>query len=97
MFFGLATANRFLHACEAGLENGMVSVSDGIRHSENARKLERLLSTTNERAFGIGTGYGQRGRYSSPVVLLTPKGMRVSRRSSENNRGRRWQERRGGR
>lgn len=80
----LATANRFLHAWQAGdLENGMLLISDGIRQSQNADKFEQLFSTTNERAFEIHTGYGHRGRYSFPVVLLAPKGARVTRRSSE--------------
>jgi hypothetical protein len=80
----LATANRFLHAWQAGdLENGMLLISDGIRQSQNADKFEQLFSTANERAFEIGTGYGHRGRYSFPVVLLAPKGARVTRRSSE--------------
>lgn len=82
--FALATANRFLHAWQVGdLENGMLLISDGIRHSENAEKLEQLFSATNERAFEIGTGYGNRGRFSFPVVLRTPKGTHVTRRSSE--------------
>ena len=80
----LATANRFLHAWQSGdLENGMVLLSDGIRHSQNAGKLEEFFSTTTERAFEIGTGHGHRGRYSFPVVLLTSQRAHVVRRSSE--------------
>jgi hypothetical protein len=80
----LATANRFLHAWQAGdLENGMVLLSDGIRHSQNADKLEEFFSTTTERAFEIRTGHGKPGRYSFPVVLLAPRGDHVARRSSQ--------------
>jgi hypothetical protein len=80
----LATANRFLHAWQAGdLENGMVLISDGIRHSQNAETFEQLFSSTGDRAFEITTGYGHRGRYSFPIVLLAPKGTHVTRRSSE--------------
>jgi hypothetical protein len=73
-----------MHAWQAGdLENGMVLISDGIRHSENAEKFEQFFSRTTERAFEIGTGYGHPGRYSFPVVLLVPKGTRLTRHSSE--------------
>lgn len=82
--FALATANRFMHAWQAGdLANGMVLISDGIRHSENADKFEQFFSTSNERAFEIGAGHGNHGRYSFPIVLVVSKGTRSTRRSSE--------------
>ncbi|MFZ3266528.1 MAG: hypothetical protein WA172_21170 [Terriglobales bacterium] len=80
----LATANRFLHAWQAGdLENGMVLLSDGVRHSQNADKLEEFFSASTERAFEIASGHGHRGRYRFPVVLITPQALRLARRSSE--------------
>ena len=82
--YALAAANRFLHAWQAGdLENGMILLSDGIRHSQNADKLEEFFSTPTERAFEIGSGHGNRGRYSFPVVLVTQRATRMARRSSE--------------
>lgn len=80
----LLTANRFLHAWQAGdLESGMVLISDGIRHSQNPETFEQLFAATGDRAYEISTGYGHRGRYSFPIVLLAPKGSRITRRSSE--------------
>ena len=61
----------------------MVLVSDGIRHSQNADKLEEFFSAATDRAFEIGAGRGHRGRYRFPVVLLAPKGAHVARRASE--------------
>jgi hypothetical protein len=83
--FALATANRFLHAWQTGdLENGMVMLSDGIRHSQNADKLEQFFSNATDRAFEITRGHGHPGRYSFPVVLVTPRGSsHVMRRFSE--------------
>jgi len=70
----LATANRFLHAWQTGdLGDGMVLVSDGIRHSQNAAELEQFFSVATDRAFEIGTGRRNRGRYSFPVVLVSVK------------------------
>jgi len=70
----LATANRFLHAWQTGdLADGMVLVSDGIRHSQNAAELERFFLAATDRAFEIGAGRGNRGRYSFPVVLVSVK------------------------
>lgn len=70
----LATANRFLHAWQTGdLNDGMVLVSDGIRHSQNAPELEQFFSAATDRAFEIGAGRGTRGRYSFPVVLVSVK------------------------
>lgn len=68
----LATANRFLHAWQTGdLGDGMVLVSDGIRHSQNAAELEQFFGAATDRAFEIGAGRGNRGRYSFPVVLVS--------------------------
>lgn len=80
----LATANRFLHAWQSGdLENGVVLLSDGLRHSQNADKLEDFFSKSAERAFEISTGRGHPGRYSFPIVLVVSKGAHATRRSSE--------------
>jgi len=83
--FALAAANHFLHAWQTGdLEAGMVLLSDGLRHSQNADKLEQFFSSGNDRAFEITRGHGHRGRYSFPVVLVTPRGSsHVTRRFSE--------------
>jgi hypothetical protein len=83
--FALAAANHFLHAWQTGdLENGMVLLSDSIRHSQNADKLEQFFSNATDRAFEITRGHGHQGRYSFPVVMVTPRGSsHVTRRSSE--------------
>jgi hypothetical protein len=83
--FALAAANHFLHAWQTGdVENGMVQLSDGIRHSQNADKLELFFSNATNRAFEITRGHGHRGRYSFPVVLVTTRGSsHVSRKFSE--------------
>jgi len=73
--FALAAANHFLHAWQTGdVENGMVQLSDGIRHSQSADKLEQFFSSGTERAFEITRGSGHHGRYSFPVVLVTIRG-----------------------
>ena len=70
----LATANRFLHAWQTGdLADGMVVVSDGVRHSQNATELEEFFSVPTDRAFEIGAGHGNRGHYAFPVVLVSVK------------------------
>jgi len=82
--FALGAANHFLHAWQsADLENGTVLLSDGIRHSHNADKLEDFFSSGKDRGFEIGRGHGHAGRYSFPVVLVTTQGSRVTRRSSD--------------
>jgi len=82
--FALAAANHFLHAWQTGdLENGMVLLSDGIRHSQNADKLEQFFSNPKDRAFEIARGHGHKGRYSFPVVLVTAGASHLTRRSSE--------------
>ena len=79
----LAAANRFLSAWETGdLANGMVLLSDGIRHTENADKLEEFFSANSDRGFEIGAGRGNHGRYTFPVALVTTKAGRMSRHSS---------------
>jgi len=83
--FALAAANHFLHAWQTGdLETGMVLLSDGLRHSQNADKVEQFFSSGKDRAFEITRGHGHLGRYSFPVVLVTPRGSsHVTRRFSE--------------
>jgi hypothetical protein len=82
--FALAAANRFLHAWETGdLAEGMVLVSDGVRHSQNADSLENFFSAATDRAFEIRTGRGNHGRYSFPVVLIHLQGSGITRKSSE--------------
>jgi hypothetical protein len=70
----LAAANHFMHAWQTGdLESGMVLLSDSIRHTQNADKLELFFSngTNNDRAFEITRGRGHDGRFTFPVVLVT--------------------------
>ena len=82
--FALAAANHFLHAWQTSdLEDGTVLLSDGIRHSQNADKLEQFFSNGKDRGFEIGQGHGHAGRYSFPVVLVTNHGSHVTRKSSE--------------
>jgi len=82
--FALAAANRFLHAWQAGdLADGMVLISDGIRHSQNADALEQFFSAETDRAFEIRTGHGNHGRYSFPVVLIHVQGSGIVRKSSD--------------
>lgn len=82
--FALGAANRFLHAWQsADLENGTVLLSDGIRHSHNADKLEDFFSSGKDRGFELSRGHGHAGRYSFPVVLVTTQGSHVTRKSSE--------------
>jgi hypothetical protein len=80
----LATADRFLHAWQTGdIENGMVQLSDKVRRSENADKVEQFFSDAKDRAFEITRGNGQPGRYHFPVVLVWTRGSRITRRVSE--------------
>jgi hypothetical protein len=86
--FALAAATNFLHAWQTGdLENGTILLSDGVRHSQNADKLEEFFSTGkssgNERAFEITRGHGRLSRYSFPVVLVTLRGSHIARKTSE--------------
>jgi hypothetical protein len=82
--FALAAANDFLHAWQIGdAENGMVMLSDQIRHTENPDQLEQFFLNGKDRAFEITRGRGHPGRYSFPVVLVTHRGTHVTRRSSE--------------
>ncbi|MFZ0687754.1 MAG: hypothetical protein WAM89_19580 [Terriglobales bacterium] len=82
--FALAAANHFLHAWQTGdLENGMVQLSDGIRHAQNADKLEQFFSNGSNRAFEITRGRGRVGHYIFPVVLVTPRGAHIARKFSE--------------
>jgi len=82
----LAAANNFLHAWQTGdIENGMVLLSDSLRNSQNADRVEEFFSNTTYRAFEITRGKGHPGRYTFPVVLVTPRGSssRISRKFSE--------------
>jgi hypothetical protein len=82
--FALAAANHFLHAWQtADVENGMVMLSDHIRHTQNPDQLEQFFLNATDRAFEITRGHGHPGRYSFPVVLVTPRGSRVTRKFSE--------------
>ena len=82
--FALAAANHFLHAWQtADAENGMVMLSDHIRHTQNPDQLEQFFLNGTDRAFEITRGHGYPGRYSFPVVLVTPRGSHVTRKFSE--------------
>ena len=82
--FALAAANLFLHAWQtADAENGMVMLSDHIRHTQNPDQLEQFFLSATDRAFEITRGRGHPGRYSFPVVLVTPRGSHVTRKFSE--------------
>jgi hypothetical protein len=82
--YALAAATHFLHAWQTGdLEDGTVLLSDGVRHSQNADKLEQFFSTGTERSFEIARGHGHEGRYSFPVILVTLQGSRITRKSSQ--------------
>ena len=84
--FALAAANHFLHAWQTGdLESGMVLLSDGLRHSQNADQMEDFFSNakTKIRSFEITIGHGHPGRYTFPIVLVTPHGSHIARKFSE--------------
>lgn len=82
--FALAAANRFLHAWQtADLESGTVLLSNGIRNSQNADKLEEFFANGKDRGFEIARGRGHAGLYTFPVVLVTSRGLKISRRFSE--------------
>ena len=84
--FALAAANHFLQAWQTGdLESGMVLLSDGLRHSQNADQMEDFLSNakTKIRSFEITTGHGHPGHYTFPIVLVTPRGSHIIRKFSE--------------
>jgi hypothetical protein len=83
--FALAAANHFLHAWQTGdVENGMVLLSDSLRHSQDADQVEEFFSNARYRAFEITRGKGHAGRYRFPVVLVTPRGSsRITRKFSE--------------
>jgi hypothetical protein len=82
--FALAAASHFLHAWQTGdMENGMVLLSDGIRQTQSADKLEDFFSNATEHSFEITRGHGHAGLYSFPVVLVTLHGSHVTRKFSE--------------
>jgi len=61
----------------------MVMLSDHIRHTQNPDQLEQFFLSATDRAFEITRGRGHPGRYSFPVVLVTPRGSHVTRKFSE--------------
>ena len=61
----------------------MVLLSDGIRRSQNADKLEDFFSAETGRSYEIALGRRHRGRYAFPVVLVTVQGNHALRRASE--------------
>ena len=80
----LSAANHFLHAWQTGdMESGMVQLSDGLRHSQNAEQIEKFFSNAKSRAFEITRGHGHPGRYSFPVVLVSAPGSHLTRKFSE--------------
>jgi hypothetical protein len=80
----LGTADRFLHAWETGdLETGMVLLSDHVRRTQNAERIEEFFSAGEERGFEITRGAGHKGRYRFPIVLVTREGNTVRRVSSK--------------
>ena len=80
----LGAANHFLHAWQTGdVETGMVLLSDDLRHTQSADKLEQFFSNATDRAFEITRGHGHQGLYSFPVVLVTLRASRVVRKFSE--------------
>ncbi|MGA7295847.1 MAG: hypothetical protein WBW53_11040 [Terriglobales bacterium] len=83
--FALAAADHFLQAWQSGdFENGMVLLSDGLRQSQSADKLEQYFSDATNRAFEITRGRGHQGRYLFPVVLIAPRGSsHLTRKFSE--------------
>jgi hypothetical protein len=83
--FALAAANHFLHAWQTGdLESGMVLLSDGLRHSQSADQMEDFFSNAGKiHSFEITTGHGHPGRYTFPIVLVTPRGSHIARKLSE--------------
>ena len=80
----LAAADRFLHAWQIGdIEHGIIQLSDGVRRSQDAKKVEQFFINPKDRAFEIARGHGQLGRYSFPVVLVGTDGAQVTRKVSE--------------
>lgn len=77
-----------MHAWQTGdTENGMVELSDGLRHSQNADNLEEYFSgassSSKPRSFEITRGVGHSGRYDFPVVLVSLRGSHVTRKFSD--------------
>jgi hypothetical protein len=84
--FALAAANHFLHAWQTGdFESGLVLLSDGLRHSQNADQMEDFFSNAGVkiRSYEITSGHGHPGHYSFPIVLVTPRGDHPARKPSE--------------
>jgi len=73
-----------MYAWQAGeLGNGMALLSDGIRRAQTAGEIERFFSVETDRAFEIGKGIRNRGRYSFPVVLVSLKASSASDPAAE--------------
>jgi hypothetical protein len=80
----LGSADRFMHAWQIGdIEHGIVQLSDGLRRSQDAKKVEQFFLNAKDRAYEIGRGRGQAGRYTFPVVLVGIEGGQLTRRPSE--------------
>jgi hypothetical protein len=80
----LASADRFMHAWQIGdIEHGIVQLSDGLRRSQDAKKVEQFFLNAKDRAYEIARGHGQAGRYTFPVVLVGTEGGQLTRRPSE--------------
>jgi hypothetical protein len=60
-----------------------VQLSDGLRRSQDAKKVEQFFLNAKDRAYEIGRGRGQAGRYTFPVVLVGTEGGQLTRRPSE--------------
>ena len=75
--FALAAANHFLHAWQTGdLESGMLLLSNGLRHSQNADQMEDFFSNakTKSRSYEITRGHGNPRPYTFPIVRVTRGG-----------------------
>lgn len=80
----LAAADRFLHAWQIGdIEHGILQLSDGVRRTQDAKTVEHFFVNPKDRAYEIGRGTGQSGRYTFPVILVGIDGTQVTRKISE--------------
>lgn len=61
----------------------MVLLSDHVRRTQNAERIEEFFSAGQARGFEIMRGTGHKGRYGFPVVLVSREGNRVRRVSSK--------------
>jgi hypothetical protein len=80
----LGSADRFMHAWQTGdIEHGIVQLSDGLRRSQDAHKVEQFFLNAKDRSYEIARGHGQAGRYTFPVVLVGIEGGQLTRKPSE--------------